>query len=130
MILEKIIINLEDEVVSLLEKEKELLETIESLKSKGVESCESEISESKNQYENLKSKVVDCTMFQTLQVQVTNLKRENEYLKLSVEEFTKAREIVEATLRERDEMVSAQCEKIRLLDEQVELFYGAQSELD
>ncbi|GKE06043.1 retrovirus-related pol polyprotein from transposon TNT 1-94 [Tanacetum coccineum] len=47
-----IIINLEDEVVNLLEKEKEHLEIIKSLKSKGFESCESEISESKNQNEN------------------------------------------------------------------------------
>nr|GEX38634.1 hypothetical protein [Tanacetum cinerariifolium] len=52
MILEKIIIDLEDEVVNLLEKEKANLETIESLKSKGVESSETIISESKNQSEN------------------------------------------------------------------------------
>ncbi|GKC78198.1 hypothetical protein Tco_1128972, partial [Tanacetum coccineum] len=37
VILEKIMIDLEDEVVSLLEKEKENLEIIESLKSKGSE---------------------------------------------------------------------------------------------
>nr|GEX57469.1 integrase, catalytic region, zinc finger, CCHC-type, peptidase aspartic, catalytic [Tanacetum cinerariifolium] len=52
VILEKIIIDLEDEVVSLLEKEKASLKTIESLKSKGFESSENEISESKNQSEN------------------------------------------------------------------------------
>nr|GFB78589.1 hypothetical protein [Tanacetum cinerariifolium] len=52
MILEKIIIDLEDEVVSLLEKEKANLETIESLKLKGVESSETVISESENQSEN------------------------------------------------------------------------------
>nr|GFB12418.1 hypothetical protein [Tanacetum cinerariifolium] len=52
MILEKIIIDLEDEVVSLLAKEKENLETIESLKSKGFESSEKEISKSENQSEN------------------------------------------------------------------------------
>ncbi|GKE96099.1 hypothetical protein Tco_1580954 [Tanacetum coccineum] len=40
VILEKIIIDLEDEVVSLLEKEKENLEIIESLKSKGSESSD------------------------------------------------------------------------------------------
>nr|GEW26626.1 hypothetical protein [Tanacetum cinerariifolium] len=40
VILEKIIIDLEDEVVSLLEKEKANLKTIESLKSKGFESSE------------------------------------------------------------------------------------------
>nr|GEV53658.1 hypothetical protein [Tanacetum cinerariifolium] len=52
MILGKIIIDLEDEVVSLLAKEKENLETIESLKSKGFESSEKEISKSENQSEN------------------------------------------------------------------------------
>nr|GFA47239.1 integrase, catalytic region, zinc finger, CCHC-type, peptidase aspartic, catalytic [Tanacetum cinerariifolium] len=52
LILEKIIIDLEDEVVSLLEKEKANLETIESLKSKGFESSENAISESENQSEN------------------------------------------------------------------------------
>nr|GEV67914.1 ribonuclease H-like domain-containing protein [Tanacetum cinerariifolium] len=56
VILEKIIIDLEDEVVSLLEKEKENLKTIESLKSKdvetGVESSEKVVSEIENQSEN------------------------------------------------------------------------------
>nr|GFA07592.1 integrase, catalytic region, zinc finger, CCHC-type, peptidase aspartic, catalytic [Tanacetum cinerariifolium] len=51
VILEKIIIDLEDEVVSLLEKEKANLETIESLKSKCFESSENVSSESKNQSE-------------------------------------------------------------------------------
>nr|GFA23344.1 hypothetical protein [Tanacetum cinerariifolium] len=54
VILEKIIIDLEDEVVNLLEKEKANLESIESLKSKGFESSETVISESKNQSE------IDC----------------------------------------------------------------------
>nr|GEY49217.1 hypothetical protein [Tanacetum cinerariifolium] len=49
---EKIIIDLEDEVVSLLEKEKANLETTESLKSKGFESSENVSSESENQTEN------------------------------------------------------------------------------
>nr|GEV64290.1 hypothetical protein [Tanacetum cinerariifolium] len=52
VILEKIIIDLEDEVVNLLEKEKANLETIKSLKSKGFESSETVISESENQSEN------------------------------------------------------------------------------
>nr|GEV02989.1 hypothetical protein [Tanacetum cinerariifolium] len=52
VILEKIIIDLEDEVVNLLEKEKANLETIESLKSNGFESSENAISESENQSEN------------------------------------------------------------------------------
>nr|GEW93005.1 hypothetical protein [Tanacetum cinerariifolium] len=52
VILEKIIIDLEDKVVNILEKEKANLETIESLKSKGFESSESAVSESENQSEN------------------------------------------------------------------------------
>nr|GEX60770.1 hypothetical protein [Tanacetum cinerariifolium] len=48
VILEKIIIDLEDEVVSLLGKEKANLETIESLKSKGFESSENVKNKSKN----------------------------------------------------------------------------------
>ncbi|GJW32255.1 hypothetical protein Tco_0052287 [Tanacetum coccineum] len=103
VILEKIIITLEDEVLSLLKKERELLETIESLKSKGVESCA---------------------------MQVTKLKSENEDLKLSVEELTKAREIAEATLRERDETISAPSKKLRLLEEKYEVFHEVQYESD
>nr|GFB20438.1 hypothetical protein [Tanacetum cinerariifolium] len=57
VILENIIIDLEDEVVNLLEKEKANLETIESLKSKGFESSETIISEPENQNEN------DCHVF-------------------------------------------------------------------
>ncbi|GKD45835.1 retrovirus-related pol polyprotein from transposon TNT 1-94 [Tanacetum coccineum] len=52
VILKNIIIDFEDEVVSLLEKEKENLEIIESLKSKDSESSENAISESENQSEN------------------------------------------------------------------------------
>nr|GFA12962.1 hypothetical protein [Tanacetum cinerariifolium] len=52
VILEKIIIDLEDEVVNLLEKEKLNMETIESLKSKGFKSSENVSSESENQSKN------------------------------------------------------------------------------
>ncbi|GKB06884.1 hypothetical protein Tco_0835117, partial [Tanacetum coccineum] len=56
VILENIIIDLEDEVVGLLNKDKEILEIIESFKSKekekGFESSEKSISESENQSEN------------------------------------------------------------------------------
>nr|GEU34461.1 40S ribosomal protein S8 [Tanacetum cinerariifolium] len=52
VILEKIIIDLKDEVMSHLEKEKSNLELIESLKSKGFKSSENAISESENQSEN------------------------------------------------------------------------------
>nr|GEV70778.1 hypothetical protein [Tanacetum cinerariifolium] len=56
VILEKIINDLEDEVVSLLEKDKANLKTIESLKSKGFELSQNKISESENPSEN------DCNM--------------------------------------------------------------------
>ncbi|GJZ08969.1 hypothetical protein Tco_0543252 [Tanacetum coccineum] len=78
--------------------------------------------------EHLKSKVVDFITFQTLQVQVTELKSVNESLNSTVEELYKARALAEATLRERDELISAQCEKMRLLEEQSEPFYEVQSE--
>nr|GEY87125.1 integrase, catalytic region, zinc finger, CCHC-type, peptidase aspartic, catalytic [Tanacetum cinerariifolium] len=56
VILKKIIIDLEDEVVSLLKNEKENLKTIESLKAKdvetGVELSEKVVSETENQSEN------------------------------------------------------------------------------
>nr|GFB25711.1 integrase, catalytic region, zinc finger, CCHC-type, peptidase aspartic, catalytic [Tanacetum cinerariifolium] len=52
VILEKIIMDLEDEVVNLLEKEKVNLETIKSLKSKGFESSEKVCFESENQSKN------------------------------------------------------------------------------
>ncbi|GJW34760.1 integrase, catalytic region, zinc finger, CCHC-type containing protein [Tanacetum coccineum] len=55
VILEKIIIKLEEEVLNLLEKEKENLEIIESLKSKGSKSSENAISDSENQSESQKS---------------------------------------------------------------------------
>ncbi|GJR36219.1 hypothetical protein Tco_1211903 [Tanacetum coccineum] len=73
--------------------------------------------------EHLKSKVVDSTTFQTLQVKVIELKSENEGLKLLVEELTKERELVEITLRQRDELVYTQCEKIRFSEEQYEIFH-------
>ncbi|GJY90738.1 hypothetical protein Tco_0505934 [Tanacetum coccineum] len=80
--------------------------------------------------EGLRSKVVDFTTVQTLQVQVEELKSANESLNLSVEELSKARALVETTLRERDELIFAQCEKIRLLEEQCEPFYEVPSEFD
>ncbi|GJW79073.1 putative reverse transcriptase domain-containing protein [Tanacetum coccineum] len=94
------------------------------------ENLRAQVQELQSENEHLKSKVVDFITCQTLQMQVTKLKSENEDLKLSVEKLTKAREIVETTLRERDEMVFAQCEKIRLLEEQCEPFYEYQYDDD
>ncbi|GJV61693.1 retrovirus-related pol polyprotein from transposon TNT 1-94 [Tanacetum coccineum] len=73
--------------------------------------------------EHLKSNVVDSTTFQNLRVQVEEVKSVNESLNLSVEELYKARALAEATFRERDEMISAQCKIIRLLEEQSEKMF-------
>ncbi|GJW67335.1 hypothetical protein Tco_0121759 [Tanacetum coccineum] len=73
--------------------------------------------------EHLKFKVVDFTTVQNLRVQVEELKSVNESLNLSVKQLSKARTLAEATLRERDEMISAQCKKIRLLEEQSKTFH-------
>nr|GEX03847.1 ribonuclease H-like domain-containing protein [Tanacetum cinerariifolium] len=68
LILEKIIIDLENEIVSLLEKEKANLETIDSLKTKSFESSKNAISESENQSEN------DCQVVEKEGNQVEILK--------------------------------------------------------
>ncbi|GJR17386.1 hypothetical protein Tco_0965913 [Tanacetum coccineum] len=107
----------------------------EHLKSKvvdftTVQNLRAKIKELLSKNEHLKSKVVDCTMCQNLQVQVEELKSVNESLNLSVEELSKAHALTEATSRERDEMISAQCEKMRLLEEQSESFYEVPSEFD
>nr|GEV64928.1 hypothetical protein [Tanacetum cinerariifolium] len=79
---------------------------------------------------HLKTKVVYFTTVQNLQVQVEELKSVNESLNLSVEELSKARALAEATLRERDELISAQYKKMRLLKEQCEIFREVPSEFD
>nr|GEV53453.1 copia protein [Tanacetum cinerariifolium] len=68
VILEKIIIDLEDEVVSLLNKDKENFKIIESLKLKGFESSKNAISKSENQSEN------DCQVVEKGCDQVENSK--------------------------------------------------------
>nr|GEX80707.1 hypothetical protein [Tanacetum cinerariifolium] len=65
---EKIIIDLEDKVVSLLEKEKANLKTIESLKSIGFESSDNAIPESEIQSEN------DCQVVEKECVKLENSK--------------------------------------------------------
>nr|GEY00698.1 hypothetical protein [Tanacetum cinerariifolium] len=68
VILEKIIIDLEDEVVSLLDKDKENLKIIESLKSKDCESSKNAITESVDQSKN------DC---QVVEKECDNSKNSN-----------------------------------------------------
>ncbi|GJT61930.1 hypothetical protein Tco_1005463 [Tanacetum coccineum] len=94
------------------------------------ENLRAQVKELQSKNEHLKSKVVDCTMCQNLQVHVEELKSVNKSLNLSVEELSKARALVEATLRERDEIIFAQCKKIRLLEEQSKIFHEVPSEFD
>ncbi|GKC13430.1 hypothetical protein Tco_1010212 [Tanacetum coccineum] len=107
----------------------------EHLKSKivdftTIQDLRAQVKELQSENEHLKSKVVDFITVQTFQVQVEELKSVNESLNLSVEELSKARALAEATLRERDEIISAQYEKMRLLEEQFESFYEVPSEFD
>ncbi|GKG05441.1 hypothetical protein Tco_0325527, partial [Tanacetum coccineum] len=101
-------------VQNLQVKVKELLGKNEHLKSKVVDctmcqNLRARVNELQNENENLKSKVFDCTMCQNLQVQVEELKSVNESLNLTDEELYKARALAKATLRERDELINAQC---------------------
>ncbi|GJY00821.1 hypothetical protein Tco_0358973 [Tanacetum coccineum] len=89
-----------------------------------------QVKELQSKNEHLKSKVVDCTMCQNLLVQVEELKSVNESLNLTVEELSKAHALAETTLRERDEMINAQCKKIRFLEEQSEIFHEIPSEFN
>ncbi|GJS65331.1 hypothetical protein Tco_0679895 [Tanacetum coccineum] len=105
----------------------------EHLKSKvvdftTVQNLQAQVKELKSENEHLKSKDVDFTMVQTLKVQVEKFKSVNVSLNLSIEEIYKASALAEATLRERDEIISAQCEKMRLLEEQSEIFHEVPSE--
>ncbi|GJS41428.1 hypothetical protein Tco_0566471 [Tanacetum coccineum] len=81
--------------VNISEKQKKISELEDGMRTKDSEN------------DPLKLKVVDFTTFQNLCVQVKNLQNENEDLKLSFKELTKARELVEITLRQRDELVYA-----------------------
>ncbi|GKB19152.1 hypothetical protein Tco_0853075 [Tanacetum coccineum] len=69
-------------------------------------------------------------LYNKMSLQVKELESENEGLKLLVEELTKARECVEVTLRQRDEMISAHCQKLQLFEELFETFSEIQSEFD
>ncbi|GJY97134.1 hypothetical protein Tco_0514044 [Tanacetum coccineum] len=94
-----------------------------------IQNLQVQVKELQSKNEHLKSKVVDCTMCQNLQVQVEELKSVNASLNSSVEELYKACDLAKVTLRERDEMISAQCEKMRLLEEQSKSFYEKMFEM-
>ncbi|GJV17622.1 hypothetical protein Tco_1362945 [Tanacetum coccineum] len=94
-----------------------------------IQNLQVQVKELQSKNKNLKSKVFDCTMCQNLQVQVEELKSVNESLNLSVEELYKARALAEATLRERDQLISDQCKKMRLLEE-CESFCEVHSKFD
>ncbi|GJT30103.1 hypothetical protein Tco_0910378 [Tanacetum coccineum] len=72
---------------------------------------------------------LSASLAHMLHLQVEELKSVNKSLNLSVEELSKARALAEATLRERDEMICAKCEKMRLLEEQSEYFMSLNVEI-
>ncbi|GJY30320.1 hypothetical protein Tco_0413815 [Tanacetum coccineum] len=71
-----------------------------------VQNLRAQVKELQSENKHLKSKFIDCTMCQNLQMQVEELKSVNESLNLLFEELSRARALVEATLRERDELIS------------------------
>ncbi|GJU05088.1 hypothetical protein Tco_1121518 [Tanacetum coccineum] len=93
-----------------------------------VQQFEVQLKAVQSENEHPKSKVVDFTTVQNLQVQVEELKSVNESLNLSVEEPYNARALAEATLRERDEMISAQFE-IKSLQTENKALKSRESEL-
>ncbi|GJZ66914.1 hypothetical protein Tco_0630154 [Tanacetum coccineum] len=95
-----------------------------------VQNLRAQVKELQSENKHLKSKVVDCTMCQNLQMQVEKLKSVNGSLNLLVEELSRAPALAEATLRERDELISDHCKKMRLLEEQSGPFYEVPSEFD
>nr|GEW12729.1 hypothetical protein [Tanacetum cinerariifolium] len=76
--------------------------------------------------EHLKSKVVDFTTVQNLQVQVKELQSENEHLKSKVVDFQACQNLQVQV----EELKSVNCEKIRLLEEQSKSFYEVHSEFE
>ncbi|GJT72375.1 hypothetical protein Tco_1031661 [Tanacetum coccineum] len=82
-----------------------------------VQNLRAQVKEHQSENKHLKSKVVDCTMCQNRQMQVEELKSVNESLNLLVEELSRARALAEATLRERDELISDHYEKYFALKE-------------
>nr|GEX33571.1 outer membrane protein porin [Tanacetum cinerariifolium] len=82
----------------------------EHLKSKvvdftTVQNLQVQVKELQSKNKHLMSKVVDCQMCQNLQVQVEEHKSVNESFNLSIEELYKAHALAKATLRERDEKI-------------------------
>ncbi|GJR94926.1 hypothetical protein Tco_0267100 [Tanacetum coccineum] len=74
--------------------------------------------------EHLKSKVVDFTTVQNLQVQVKELQSKNEHLKSKVVDCSMCQNFQVQVVELKS------CEKIRLLEEQSELFHEVPSEFD
>nr|GEX26826.1 hypothetical protein [Tanacetum cinerariifolium] len=120
---EDLIETLSDQLV----EERHIVKTKQTEISKLEECLRNKELQSEN--EHLKSKVIDCQMCQNLQVQVEELKSVNESFNLSIEELYKARALVEATLRERDEKIYVLQKKLRLLEEQSKLnFFSKENE--
>nr|GEW05289.1 outer membrane protein porin [Tanacetum cinerariifolium] len=73
--------------------------------------------------ELLKSKGVDCTKCQSFQVQVEELKCVKDSLTKTNQKLLNSRERGKVNLQQRDEKISALRKKLRLLEEQSEVFH-------
>ncbi|GJT02244.1 hypothetical protein Tco_0823413 [Tanacetum coccineum] len=109
----------------------------ENLKSQLFEFAETKFKNIFGKIEFFKKKQLDIselnkgsgeTVCDNAKLKVEELKSVNASLNSSVEELYN--DLAKATLRERDEMISAQCEKMRLLEEKSKSFYEVPSEFD
>ncbi|GKE05901.1 hypothetical protein Tco_1397919 [Tanacetum coccineum] len=82
--------------------------------------------------EHLKSKIVDFTTVQNLRAQVKKLESENEHLKSKVVDCAMCQnlQVQVKELRSINESLKLLCKKIRLLEEQSEIFHEVPSEFD
>ncbi|GJW20449.1 hypothetical protein Tco_0031071 [Tanacetum coccineum] len=117
VILEKIIIYLEDEVVSLLEKEKKHLGINESLKSKSKESCESEhgqlINQSDQEFESKVSQIsVSSSKFKTKNLELVKEMRKR------MKHYDKEERVFETKIKKLEKVLAQQNKDFKELEEE------------
>nr|GFC15401.1 hypothetical protein [Tanacetum cinerariifolium] len=106
-----------------LEKANERYKSAFSTFSKNKRQHLIQIKELQDENELLKSTGVDCTKCQSFQVQVEELKSVNDSLTKTNEKLLNSCERGKENLQQRDEKISALRKKLRLLEEQSEVFH-------
>nr|GEW95335.1 hypothetical protein [Tanacetum cinerariifolium] len=98
-------------------------------KSSGTERQQNfKIKELQDENEILKSKVVDCTKYQSFQEKLKELNSINERLATSVQKLLNSHERRKAKLTQRDEKIFVLQKKLRSLEEQSKVFHEVKSE--